>query len=435
MIIEEHAKRRSPGRPFRAAYAAPTYKLAKPIYREAKDMWGPLVKSKSDTDLEMQMGPAGLPGEVANLGWRVDFVSLEDADNLRGRKYDLIVIDEAADVKEEAYTQVLTPMVADTEGHIVIIGTPKRVGVGFSWFRREYERGLDPTMEDYASMRGPSEGNPFLKESEIAKLRARTPDPLACREEYDAEFLSDLGAVFSRLSGSFTIYPRQLDEWTWIHPEYADGGKIDPLDDFVIGYDIGLHDDKGVITIFRLRDRAQVYLRAFYQQPFEIQFTVLKGLYSKFNEGTIYADINGMGEVPGQIMGREFQTGMVGMKWNNKGKEHCVTNGIRMFEQAAWGLFQVPMQRREFTEFMREKLPSGVWRYTHPPGGHDDTVTAALMCTDALMVPYVARREPKKPVGMFNPETQDYNVDWFLKKMERDERRIPKGWRKARPSI
>ena len=252
--IYEHY-RRCKGRTFRAAYCGPTYARVKPEYDEFKTLFKGMIEKSSDTELWVKFKPTlSTHGHVVE-GGRVDFWSLKEHDNLRGAKLDFFVIDECSEVAEEAFTATLRPMTLDTKGHALLIGTPRRVGIGFTWFRREFHNGFDPELKAkkrYACMQGPSEGNPFLPTEEIQELRAEFPDPLSRREELNAEFLTDVGAVFNRINEAFVLPFNQSGEVYTSETLYEDiggGPKIDPARRFIIGYVIGTDPDASVTTL------------------------------------------------------------------------------------------------------------------------------------------------------------------------------------------
>lgn len=100
----------------RAFYIAPTFKQAKAI---AWDMARGFLR--------------GVPGITFNEselridfpnGARLQLLGAEQYDSLRGRYADDIVVDETALVPGVAWTQVMSPMLADRQGRCTFIGTP-----------------------------------------------------------------------------------------------------------------------------------------------------------------------------------------------------------------------------------------------------------------------------------------------------------------------
>jgi hypothetical protein len=146
---------------------------------------------------------------VPHSGGRIIFRSLDDPDNARGWTADGVVIDEAGDVNEAAYYEVLRPMLIDTGGWLWALGTPK----GRNWFWREHTAAK--TRPDSRAFHAPTVGcavvdgqlerrphpleNPFVPYAEIENLFRTTPSH-TFRQEILAEFLEAEGAVFHNIA-------------------------------------------------------------------------------------------------------------------------------------------------------------------------------------------------------------------------------------------
>lgn len=177
-----------------------------PTYKQAKEGWAYLVP------LTRQ-----IPGGKVHLAeQRVSFPgggSIElrteggDPDNLRGAGLDGVVIDEAALCKEESWTQVLRPALADREGWALFISTPRH----FNWFYRLFERGQSPTETDWQSWQHPTWDNPFIPWSEIEAARRDMTE-----EDFDQEFGASFtvvgGAIYRLLGLNRPLYLRPMPE-------------------------------------------------------------------------------------------------------------------------------------------------------------------------------------------------------------------------------
>lgn len=136
---------------------------------------------------------------------RIVYRSLDDPDNARGHTGDGVIVDEAADVKEEAWYEVLRPMLMDTGGWAVINGTPD----GKDWFWREHQAAGDrsdsiawqiPTLGcaivDGELIRAPHPlENPHIPFSEILQLYRSMP-LTAFRQEILAEFVQEASIIY-----------------------------------------------------------------------------------------------------------------------------------------------------------------------------------------------------------------------------------------------
>src|SRR5690625_4035834 len=114
------------------AYITPTYSLAKVFYDDVINMLPQsVIKGSNKSDL------------VINLitGGSISFFTGEKPDVLRGRKFHLVIIDEASYVKDlkNAYNNAIRPVITDYKGKVVFISTPR----GKDFFNALYDRGLN----------------------------------------------------------------------------------------------------------------------------------------------------------------------------------------------------------------------------------------------------------------------------------------------------
>jgi len=151
-------------------YVAPTYKMAKEI---AWDMLGQMIPSgyidkKNETNLTINL----LNGSTISLKGG------ENPDSLRGRALDFVIMDEFADMKPTAWTEVLRPSISDREGSAMWIGTPK----GRNHFYDLWTRGVDGAADwhsfQFTTLDG---GNVSAEEIEAAK---RDLDERTFSQEY-----------------------------------------------------------------------------------------------------------------------------------------------------------------------------------------------------------------------------------------------------------
>lgn len=182
---------------------------------------------------------AKLPGVVPHKtekwvefpgGGSVWFKSAERSENLRGEGLSLLIMDEAAYIAEEVWTEVLRPALTDRRGWAVFVSTPAEER---GWYRKAWERGQpDSSTYDPAwrSWRFPTTSNPFIDSEEVAEARL-TITEAAYRREFLAEFVSGEGAMVKgsdltviqppadlvvMLGVDLAISERTLADWTAI---------------------------------------------------------------------------------------------------------------------------------------------------------------------------------------------------------------------------
>lgn len=126
----------------------------------------------------------------------------DDGRNLRGHSADRVIVDEAAYVRDAVITEVISPMLADRNGQLVMVSTPFGKNAFYRAFLKGAESGerkvesLEGVCSRYASFQFPSWTNPHISAEYIEVQRAE----ISARQfavEYEAQFLDDVSCVFS----------------------------------------------------------------------------------------------------------------------------------------------------------------------------------------------------------------------------------------------
>ena len=213
-------------------YVAPTYKQAKMIvWRKLKQRLQDLrwIKKTNESELSIQLKNGSI-------------ISLKGADNedsLRGIGLDYLILDEFADIKPEAFYEVLRPTLADREGKAMFIGTPKGIA-NWAYDLYQMEQEIPSTWKSfqYTTIDG---GNVSYEELESAR---RDLDLRQFRQEFLATFETYAGRIyysFDRVSNTHA-------------PEKA--GKID-LSVIYTGWDFNI-DPMSVVIATRNGDTLYV---------------------------------------------------------------------------------------------------------------------------------------------------------------------------------
>lgn len=163
-------------------YVAPTYKAAKEI---AWDM----LTSQIPIEYIDKTNETALTINLKN-GSSISLKGAEKPDNLRGRSLDFVVLDEFADMRKEAWFEVIRPSLSDRQGGALFIGTPK----GRNHFYDLYGKGVDDDegwkSYQYTTIEG---GN--VPPDEIESARADL-DERTFQQEYEAAFVSYSGVIY-----------------------------------------------------------------------------------------------------------------------------------------------------------------------------------------------------------------------------------------------
>ena len=174
-------------------YVTPRFWIVSPTYRQGKENhWielkkeipDELVKRKNEVDLEI---------ELTN-GSVIELKGADNEDSLRGAGLQGVVLDEAAFQKSNVWDEIIQPMLLETNGWALFIGTPK----GYNWFYRLYQKGLfnhKTHTKEWRSWRFSSYDNPYVPGVEIDKKKDNvSADTFA--QEYLAEFTTFEGRIY-----------------------------------------------------------------------------------------------------------------------------------------------------------------------------------------------------------------------------------------------
>lgn len=171
-LLLNNALRGKPG-----AWFAPTYKMMGEVWRDILETLAPFGKLLKVEKSERRIT---LPG-----GGFLDFWSLDSGDTVRGRKYALAVVDEAAYVRdlENVWTRVIRPTLTDYRGGSWFFSTPAEAHDYFNGTLWEWGQ---QGKRDWRSWSMPTSANPYIDPDEIEDARQEMPEA-AFRQEYLAE--------------------------------------------------------------------------------------------------------------------------------------------------------------------------------------------------------------------------------------------------------
>jgi hypothetical protein len=188
-------------------YGAPNFRQAKRVF------WRALKRSIPRSWID------GRPNETEcsitlNTGHVIRLVGLDDPDSLRGSGLWFFIGDEWDDAKDEAWPEVIRPMLSTCGGHALFIGTAKGYAKLYAGYNKgQPGPGKDPhTMSwKYTTVEG---GNVPAAEVEEAK---RTLDPRTYRQEYEASFETYSGRVIYGFAREHSVKPCPYDPTLPVH--------------------------------------------------------------------------------------------------------------------------------------------------------------------------------------------------------------------------
>ncbi len=116
-------------------------------------------------------------------GARIYVRGADRPDTLRGVSLTFAVLDEVADIKPEAWEQVIRASLSDKKGRAMFIGTPK----GRNWFYDLFKLGQAEDDADWKSWHFTTKDNPLIDPTEIESAK-KTLSSFAFKQEYLASF-------------------------------------------------------------------------------------------------------------------------------------------------------------------------------------------------------------------------------------------------------
>jgi len=179
-------------------YVAPTYKAAKEI------AWDMLLATLPKEYIQ-KTNESSLTVTL----WNGSIISLKGAekpDNLRGRSLDFVVLDEFADMRPEAWYEVLRPSLSDRQGNALFIGTPKGRNHFYDLWTKGSDGADDWNSFQYTTIDG---GHVTADEIDAAK---RDLDERTFNQEYNAQFVNYAGIIYYNFDRSETVQRCQDDD-------------------------------------------------------------------------------------------------------------------------------------------------------------------------------------------------------------------------------
>lgn len=185
---------------------APTYDLTRKVIREIRKtiVNGYMRKDKMKLVTDMKTGPVILefPWDIEGVNTILEGKSATNPDSLIGEEVDLLIIDEAARMKQSHWEGALRATVSSRQGKVLFITTPQ----GYNWIYDLFKRGQDPEYPEWVSHKEPSCENPYLNSQDIAEAK-RTLSEAAFAQEYGADFTMFYGQVYKDFDEGIHIMP------------------------------------------------------------------------------------------------------------------------------------------------------------------------------------------------------------------------------------
>lgn len=315
------------------AYITPNYKLAKVFFQKLTNAF-PFPNNKSDLNIDFP-----------NRG-KIEFFTGERLDNLRGRKFHLVIIDEASFIPdlEKGWQNSIRPTLTDYQGRAVFLSTPKGKNYFYSLFMKEGEN-------DWASFKFTTYDNPYINKGEIEDAKLQLPK-VVFEQEYMANPAENSANPFGSQFIRNCIRPISAQQIVCFGIDLAK--SVDWT--CIIGLDNG-----GNVAYF---DR------------FQMDWHNTKETIKRLPNAPIIADSTGVGDPIVEDLRREG-VAIEGLKFTSQSKQQLM-EGLSVAIQGMKIGFPDGIIAQELDIFEYQFTANGV-KYSAPSGFHDDTVMALAL--------------------------------------------------------
>jgi hypothetical protein len=258
----------------KVAWCVPAYKNGRPLWRWAEQVAGP-VRAAGRAEIHRSERLISFDG-----GGFLGIYSADNGDSMRGESFHLVIVDEAARVPVEVWTDVLQPTLADYDGKAILISTPK----GRNWFWEEWQRGQTGN-DAIMSWTAPTSANPNPRIQRAAQLAHERVPRATYEQEWLAEFVEDELTVFA-----IADINRAEDGAIGEQPPRA--GRL-----YITSVDVGRRQDATVINTFDATQ--EPYQRVAHERLERVPYPLIQHHIAQRAQrypGTLIVESNGIGD-------------------------------------------------------------------------------------------------------------------------------------------
>lgn len=339
------------------AWIVPTYKNARPIWRFAERAVAPVAKA---LDISKSERVIKFPSD----GW----LGIYTADNpvgILGEAFDLVVLEEAARIGPDVWAETVMPTLADFDGNAILISTPR----GRNWFWQEF---VGSDGEDQASFTAPTSDNPLPNiQKAFALVKRRMLEgkisERTFNQEWLAKFVEDGAGVFRNVR-ALSVLKREAAE---------------PEREYMIGVDWGRTNDNTVCSVWDIVRKREVALDKYTGVAFGVQYERVVALAKRYNDALVMAEANGMQDAHVEQLSKRGVRVMP-FTTTNASKAYQVERLAGAMERGEVTLQDDEGGILEMESMESSRTPSGLVKYSAPPGMHDDVPMARMIVYGAI---------------------------------------------------
>jgi len=314
------------------AYITPTYSLAKVFFNRLIHAL-PFLNNKSDLKLSFPNGGS------------VEFFTGERLDNLRGRKFHWVIVDEASFIPdlEQGWLNSIRPTLTDYKGRALFLSTPRGKNYFYSLFMKD-EQGWE-------SFKFTTYDNPYIDKTEIDEARTQLPEAVF-EQEYMANPMENAANPFGSSHIRNCIAPLSTRE--------------------IVSFGIDLAKSTDFTAIIGLDSGGNVA----YFDRFQMDWNSTKQAILQLPKKPMLIDSTGVGDPIVEDLQREGRH-IMGLKFTQVSKQQLMV-GLQTAIQSRKIGFPDGQIVRELEVFEYQYSATGV-KYSAPSGFHDDCVMALAL--------------------------------------------------------
>jgi len=314
---------------------------------------------------EMRIYEKPFPRISTKWGSSLECKSAEQPDQILGKGYDLIIVDECARIDEKIYETYIVPASGTKLGKYFFISTPR----GRNWFWKAWRK----AKENNGAFYWTSLDNPNFTKEKWEQEEKRLPE-MVFRQEYKAEFLEDF-VVFKGFEKCIKTY------------EFPQ--KYNPDHLYFIGIDLGKYDCFTAISVIdRMTNQEVAHYR--FQGDWAFQKERIISIADEYPNSIIWVDttsitsgdvyVDELANTGYNVNGYKIQTNLSKKQLIEK-LVVLIQNQSVFFPDDKIGTEDSQEANTECRAYEFEMSPSGNIIYRPPQGEYDDCVMArALAC-------------------------------------------------------
>jgi len=294
---------------------------------------------------------------------------------LRGHTAHQVICDEAAFFRDDelVFYNVLYPMLATTDGQLIVSSTPWGKNTVF------YKMNNDPSFSQHVVTADDVVKASLIKRSFIEEMRKQLPTE-RFRREFLSEFVEDADAYFPQDLIAKCIVSEPLiatQDWDYYPFEYNASGQ------FTVGADFGKKIDYSVVAAVD-KQGEKLRLVHIHQFPLETAYASVIGYVKALSDryktiSKVLADQSGVGEYIVEDMARAEIPGVEGVTLTVPVKQEILGYLKQLMQN---GVIQIPYDSDLIAEINVERFEmskGGQILFNHPEGTHDDLLWALAL--------------------------------------------------------